>query len=88
MGQRTLLPDSGEVVVDQLKVRGGERLIMVLRPATQGSRCPLCPLVSLRIHSCYNRLLNDLPWEGIPVRIGLRVRRFFCDNDACSINVR
>jgi len=84
MGQRTLLPDSGEVVVDQLKVCDGERLIMVLRPAIQGSRCPLCRLVSLRIHSWYSRRLNDLPWEGIPVRIELRARRFFCDNDACS----
>jgi len=44
----------------------------------------LCRLVSLRIHSRYSRRLNDLPWEGIPVRIELRVRRFFCDNDACS----
>jgi transposase len=84
MGPRTLLPDSGEVLVDQLKVGGGERLIVVLRPAGQESRCPLCRSASLRIHSWYSRRLNDLPWEGIPVRIELRVRRFFCDNDACS----
>jgi transposase len=84
MGHRTLLPDIGEVVVDQLGTCRGGRLIMVLRPARPGSRCPLCRLVSLRIHSRYSRRLNDLPWEGIPVRIELRVRRFFCDNDACS----
>ena len=26
----------------------------------------------------------DLPWEGVPVRIELRVRRFFCRTDGCS----
>jgi transposase len=31
----------------------------------------------------YRRRLRDLPWEGIPVRIELRVRRFFCDSDNC-----
>lgn len=84
MSQRTLLPDSGEVVVDHLKSCGGERLVVVLRPVRQESRCPLCHSTSPRIHSLYSRRLNDLPWEGIPVRIDLRVRRFFCDNDACS----
>jgi transposase len=57
---------------------------MVLRPATQGSRCPLCHRFSQRIHSWYGRHLNDLPWEGIPVRIELHVGRFNCDNDACT----
>lgn len=78
------MPDGSEVVADQLKACSGERLIVVLRPARQESRCPLCHSVSLRIHSWYSRRLSDLPWEGIPVRIELRVRRFFCDNDACS----
>jgi hypothetical protein len=27
--------------------------------------------------------LSDLPWQGIPVRIELRVRRFFCDSADC-----
>jgi transposase len=28
--------------------------------------------------------LSDLPWEGIPLRIELRVRRFFCDTEDCG----
>lgn len=77
MGQRTLVPDAGEVVVDQLMVDGQNQLVMVLRRAGEGSVCPECRQASRRIHSRYCRQLNDLPWEGIPVRIELRVRRFF-----------
>jgi len=77
MGQGTLVPDAGEVVLDQLMVEGRSQLVMVLRPAGEGSVCPECRQASRRIHSRYCRRLNDLPWEGIPVRIELRVRRSF-----------
>ena len=87
MGQRTLLPDAGEVVLDRLQVYDRERLVMVLRPAAEGSRCPTCQRLSHRKHSWYERRLGDLPWEGIPVRIELHVRRFFCDNDGCHQNI-
>jgi transposase len=83
MGQRTLLPDAAEVILDRLQVQGCERIIMVLRPARERSCCPACHRRSDRIHSWYRRRLRDLPWEGIPVRIELRVRRFFCDSDGC-----
>ena len=83
MGQRTLSPDGAEVVLDQLRVQGRDRILMVLRPAREASSCPLCQRRSDRIHSWYQRRLRDLPWEGIPVRIELRVRRFFCDSGGC-----
>ncbi len=84
MGQRTLLPDGAEVVLDQLQVQGRDRILMVLRPAREGSCCPACQRRSERIHSWYRRRLRDLPWEGIPVRIELRVRRLFCDSEGCA----
>jgi transposase len=31
--------------------------------------------------------LSDLPWEEIPVRIDLRVRRFFCDTEDCGQHI-
>src|SRR5579859_3015625 len=83
MGQRTLLPDAAEVVLDQLRVLGREQIVMVLRPSRNQSHCPACRQCSGRIHSWYRRRLSDLPWEGIAVRIELRVRRFFCDADGC-----
>ncbi|MCA1731768.1 MAG: ISL3 family transposase [Actinobacteria bacterium] len=39
---------------------------------------------SPRVHSRYTRTLTDLPWQGIPVNVRLRVRRFFCDEKVCK----
>lgn len=50
----------------------------------RGGCCPVCLQESMRTHSHYKRRLKDLPWEGIPVRIELRVRRFFCDTENCE----
>ena len=87
MGQRTLVPDAGEVVLHELKTDGQNRLVMVLRSAGEDSRCPACGQPSRQVHSRYKRQLNDLPWEGIPVRIELRVRRFFCTEDDCAQHI-
>lgn len=46
-------------------------------------RCPLCGQRSDRVHSRYVRALADLPWAGSAVQLRVRVRRCFCDNDAC-----
>ncbi len=77
------MPDVSEVVLDQLRVQGRERILMVLRPAGEQSRSPCCHGQSYRIHSWYRRRLRDLPWEGIAVGIELCVRRFFCDAEDC-----
>lgn len=45
--------------------------------------CPACGHLAHRIHSDYVRTLADLPWPELPVRIRLRVRRFFCDQLTC-----
>ena len=87
MAKRTLLPDAGKVVLDRLQVHGRDRLVMVLRPAAEGSRCPACQRISRRTHSWYKRRRGDLPWEGIPVAIELHVRRFFCDNNGCGQHI-
>lgn len=87
MGQRTLVPDAGEVLLHELKADGQNRLVMVLRSASEGSRCPGCGRRSRRVHSRYKRELSDLPWEGIAVRIELRVRRFFCCAQDCGQHI-
>ena len=87
MKQRTLVPDAGEVVLDQLTVENNCRLVMVLRAAGKAGCCPVCRQESWRIHSRYKRWLKDLPWEGIPVRIELRVRRFFCGTENCGLQI-
>jgi hypothetical protein len=51
------------------------------------AECPLCKQPSRRIHGCYTRTLADLPWCGTPVRLLVRVRKFFCDVPSCERRV-
>lgn len=48
------------------------------------AECPLCKRPSRRIHGYYTRTLADLPWCGMPVRLRVRVRKFFCDEHSCE----
>ena len=48
------------------------------------AQCPCCGQPSRRIHSCYTRTLADLPWCGTPVRLRVRVHKFFCDEPICE----
>lgn len=45
--------------------------------------CPRCGRCADRVHSRYVRTLSDLPWAALTVRLRVRVRKFFCDNEAC-----
>jgi transposase len=84
MEQTTLVPNSGEAVLESVKVEGHGLLLMMLRASGEESFCPRCRRLSTRVHSHYHRKLRDLPWEGMPVRIQLHVRRFFCDTEGCG----
>src|SRR5260370_31569630 len=48
------------------------------------SRCPLCFHPAVRIHSCYTRVVADVPCGGFQVQLVLHVRKFFCDTPRCS----
>lgn len=48
------------------------------------AECPLCKRPSRRMHGYYTRTLADLPWCGMPVRLRVRVRKFFCDERSCE----
>ncbi len=60
-----------------------QTLIVVLRSTTPTALCPVCQQPSARIHSQYERTPSDLPWGGTPLRLRLRVRKFFCATPAC-----
>lgn len=49
--------------------------------------CPLCEQPSRRVHGYYSRTLADLPWCGMPVRLRVQVRKFFCDEPSCERQV-
>jgi transposase len=45
--------------------------------------CPLCSSLSTRIHSRYERKLQDLPISGKVVELRLCTRKFFCQKEGC-----
>jgi transposase len=38
----------------------------------------------MRVHSYYSRMVADLPWHGVAVKLELRTRRFRCRNSLCT----
>jgi transposase len=54
-----------------------------MRTCRASTACPQCGRRSTRMHSRYRRILADLPWAGLPTRILLWSRRFFCDTPDC-----
>jgi transposase len=77
-----VFPHLAGVVVDQVNAVDGTLQIRA-RPRGTSAVCPDCATVSAAVHSRYERRLTDMPAGGQPVRIILRVRRFFCRNGDC-----
>jgi transposase len=63
-----------EDVLDQgVSVRG------VARTPVTAVACPECGQLSERMHAYHQRRLADLPVDGRPVTVDLRVRRVVCE---------
>lgn len=80
---RRLLPPVPDRL-DVLHVRPEPDRIIILatiRPAP--TLCPACRMPSRRRHGHVERTLADLPWQGRPVRLRVRLRRLACRNPAC-----
>ncbi len=60
-----------------------ERVTIVTQPQSATAPCPDCGTISCRIHSHYERLLGDLPWQGRPALLRVRARRFRCLDPLC-----
>lgn len=79
-----LLPEPESIVVEKVEIEeGGREITCTVSAIGATASCPVCKMVTMRIHSLYRRRLADLPWAGIPVHIHLQVHRFFCDNPGC-----
>src|SRR5215212_5804012 len=62
---------------------GDDGMTILAAAEDEATRCPLCGWRADRVHSRYARTVADLPWATLTVQLQVRVRRFFCDNDAC-----
>jgi transposase len=74
------------VAADRL-LPAANQLVLEAHATSSSANCPLCHKSSSRRHSTYERQLADLPWQGCPVELRLRVRRFRCVNNACPRRV-
>jgi transposase len=79
----TILPDPSRLRLLELSATN-VGITAVVETTEPSAQCPLCGGVSTRVHSRYLRHVRDLPWHGVPFRLQLRVRRFFCDQLGCA----
>lgn len=77
-----LLPHAPGLLLEDV-LQMDQTLLIVLRSTAPTALCPGCQQPSARIHSYYQRSPTDLPWGGTPLRLLLRVRKFFCPTPAC-----
>lgn len=47
-------------------------------------RCPYCSKLSSRVHSYYQREVQDLPMQNKKVVLLVKTRKMFCDNKECE----
>jgi transposase len=83
MQLQTLLPAPSLIQLDYL-VASDVLITLVARTRQPEAPCPGCGRSATRVQSRYTRTLADLPWHGIPVRLQLGLRRFFCDQPDCA----
>ena len=82
-------PNGGSFTIpDRLHLDGisldGDLATIHASTGNRAARCPLCGRPSRWVHGRYTRTLADLPWSGTPVRLRVRVRKFFCDEPSCG----
>ena len=77
-----LLPHAPGLLLEDVP-QMNQTLLIVLRSTSPTAVCPGCQQASVHIHSRYERRPTDLPWGGTPLRLLLRVRKFFCLTPAC-----
>lgn len=58
-------------------------LTLHLHITTPAAICPTCQQPTDRVHSRYQRSLQDIAWGTCQVQLRLTVRRFRCSNPAC-----
>jgi transposase len=78
-----LLADPSAIALEKI-VSAAESLTLIVKAVRTRVACPRCGVLSARVHSRYARLVADLPWQGVAVRLELRARRFRCDNSLCE----
>lgn len=80
---KTLLASPQLLKLEKI-IQQADLITLVMSSKRDSAQSPSCQMVSSKIHSHYERTVADLPWEGIKVKLRLRVRKFFCRNSSCK----
>jgi transposase len=50
----------------------------------QITKCKYCGKESENVHSTYTRAISDLPIQNYKVKLIIKVKKYFCNNDKCK----
>lgn len=50
----------------------------------QITKCKYCGKESENVHSTYTRVISDLPIQNYKVKLIIKVKKYFCNNDKCQ----
>lgn len=76
------LLDSSLVSTD-CKIKGSQ-IIIAVQSGKENVSCPYCGCLSTRVHSTYEREIQDIPFQDKQTILLLTVRKMFCDNSECT----
>ena len=80
-----LLPSQSQLRLENWSLDATQKCLTLAVTSVQPSvRCPGCQEVTHRVHSRYQRALQDLPCSNYTVTLVLQARKFFCINPACQ----
>ena len=86
MGSREMLSSvfhfPAGITIDSIDPSANE-LVIRIACDVPSMPCPECQQPSARIHSCYQRMVADLPCAGRTVILLLTVRKFVCSTPTC-----
>jgi transposase len=86
MQPQHLLADPTAIRLEKI-IQYDSSLTLVVRTTQPQAECPRCHRLCSRVHSYYIRLVADLAWHGVAVKLELRTRRFRCRNSLCTKRV-
>ena len=79
----TLLTDPEAIRLDRIRP-AEDAITLVVGTVAAHARCPRCHRTSSRLHSRYRRMIADLPWHRVAIKLELHTRRFRCQNSLCK----
>lgn len=82
---QSLLPDQAQLQLKPWSLDAtNQRLALTVSTVPPVVLCPVCETATHRVHSRYERTLQDLPCSRYTVTLLLQARKFFCVNTACK----